>query len=87
MLLAALCGRRHLREIKVKSLVIGFCRCARCGFDNGKFNWHTYYKCEQCGCRKYIPTGKEEVREQKDNRKGGYDYSDDVLFTDVVSAD
>ena len=37
-----------------KSLVIGFCTCANCGYTDNKFNWHTFFKCPECGCRDYI---------------------------------
>lgn len=36
------------------SLVIGFCTCANCGWTSGKFNWHTYFKCPECGCKEYV---------------------------------
>ena len=48
---------------KTKSLIIGFCKCADCGWSSGKFNWHTYFKCENCGSKKYI-----KEREIKDER-------------------
>ena len=50
------------------SLVIGFCRCAYCGWTDGKFNWHTYFKCPECGSRQYIKE-KELFHEEKDNDK------------------
>lgn len=36
-----------------QSLIIGFCICANCGYTDGKFNWHTYFKCPECGCKEY----------------------------------
>ena len=36
------------------SLVIGFCKCKKCGWTDGKFNWHTYFVCPECKCREYI---------------------------------
>lgn len=38
----------------MESLVIGFCICKNCGWTSGRFNWHTYFKCPECGCREYI---------------------------------
>lgn len=44
-------------------LVIGFCVCKNCGWSSGKFNWHTYFKCPECGCEEYV----------KENIWGEYD--------------
>lgn len=52
---------------KPKSLVIGFCICAKCGWTDNKFNWHTYFKCPECGSSEYV---KEGFNEQKGNEKG-----------------
>lgn len=61
----------------MKSLVIGFCSCKNCGWTSGKFNWHTYFKCPECGCKEYIKECDcfEEVK--GDESKG----------TDISSAD
>lgn len=71
-------------EIATDSLIIGFCKCAECGYDNHKFNWHTYFKCDQCGSDKYI---KEEIfsNEEKGDRKTGNAESGNVLFTYSLS--
>ena len=46
-----------MKRKEYKSLVIGFCRCASCGWDNNKFNWHTYFQCPECGSNKYTKEG------------------------------
>ena len=50
------------KEKRIKSLVIGYCICANCGWTNNKFNWHTYFKCPECGCEKYV---KEDLWGEK----------------------
>ena len=54
------------------SLVIGFCRCKNCGWSNGKFNWHTYFKCPECGCREYEKGDGIIVRETKKGFGGAF---------------
>ena len=44
----------YVKVVVMESLIIGFCKCARCGWSSGNFNWHTYFKCENCGCKQYI---------------------------------
>ena len=71
-----------------KSLVIGFCKCANCGYTNNKFNWHTFFKCPECGCRDYI---KEdfyyEQNETKTDRENNNDMAYDFLLADGFSFD
>lgn len=43
-----------MEMILLESLVIGFCICRNCGWTSGKFNWHTYFRCPECGCKEYI---------------------------------
>lgn len=38
----------------MKSLVIGYCICAKCGWTNNKFNWHTSFNCPVCGSHNYV---------------------------------
>ena len=53
-----------------KSLVIGFCKCAKCGWTDNKFNWHTYFVCPECGSRDYTKW-LQDLEE-----KNGYDNTD-----------
>ncbi len=64
----------------MKSLVIGFCKCARCGWTNGKFNWHVLFKCPECGSYDYVNWRDpfeflEEKRRINRNDRIGNDYS------------
>ena len=56
---------------EIPSLVIGFCKCANCGWTDNKFNWHTYFKCPECGGREYV---KEnfwgELEPEEEERSG-----------------
>jgi len=50
---------------KYVSPIIGFCKCAKCGWGGGKyFNWHTYFKCPECGSKEYIHCGLKEIDEE-----------------------
>ena len=40
------------RSVRLLELVIGFCRCTKCG-GQFKYNWHTYYKCPICKGSQY----------------------------------
>ena len=56
-----------IKKGKLGSLVIGFCKCANCGWTDNKFNWHTQFKCPKCGCREYQKgDGLLEAEEWKD---------------------
>lgn len=52
----------------MNSLVIGYCICAKCGWTNNKFNWHTYFKCENCGSTEYV---KEDLWGETENQQDG----------------
>ena len=52
---------------KPKSLVIGFCICANCGWTDNKFNWHTYFKCPECGSNEYV---KEDIYASQGKTEG-----------------
>ena len=71
-----------------KSLVIGFCTCANCGYTDNKFNWHTVFKGPECGCRDYI---KEDFYcEQNETETAGENNNDmayDFLLADGFSFD
>lgn len=73
---------------KIKSLVIGFCKCANCGWTDNKFNWHTYFKCPECGCKEYVK--EDYLNEQIKTKSGGEIYdglSYDLLLADGFSFD
>lgn len=63
----------------MKSLVIGFCTCAKCGWTSGKFNWHTYFKCPECGCKEYIKEGScfDAENEDTDGKGTNFPGTDD----------
>ena len=69
-------------EKRYKSLVIGFCRCANCGWT--EFNWHTYFKCPNCGGTKYVKEKdpfydlepEEEAEPEQRSALGVADYVD-----------
>lgn len=63
------------KKRKYKSLIIGFCKCANCGWSDGKFNWHTYFKCPECGSKEYIHCGLKEMDEERD--RGEYELAED----------
>ena len=52
-----------------ESLIVGFCICAKCGWTNNKFNWHTFFKCPECGSSEYV---KENIwyEETEDEQRG-----------------
>lgn len=52
----------------MKSLIIGFCTCKKCGWTNNKFNWHTFFKCPECGSYEYVK-GDNEVHEKESDIK------------------
>lgn len=60
------------------SLVIGFCKCKKCGWTDGKFNWHTYFVCPECKCREYIKEADPFVKETEEgfNRDSIYGSDD-----------
>lgn len=55
-----------------KSLVIGFCKCKKCGWTDNKYNWHTFFRCPECGCREYIK-GVDLLAEGEKERSNGVD--------------
>ena len=55
-------GKNMTDGTKYKSFVIGFCKCANCGWTDGKFNWHTHFRCPQCKCEEYV---KEFINGEK----------------------
>lgn len=67
-----------------KSLVIGFCACAKCGWTDGKFNWHTFFKCPQCGCNEFIKEDYNVPKGNENTERIGMDNHDDVndIFPD-----
>lgn len=50
----------------MESLVIGFCICKKCGWSDNKFNWHTYFKCPECGCCEYVKEKPEHEKKESD---------------------
>lgn len=66
-------------------MMIGFCKCARCGWDNG-FNWHTYFICPECGSKEYIKedVGNEQIGTQN-IRESNDDFPHDIFYVDYVS--
>lgn len=72
----------------IKSLVVGFCTCANCGWTDNKFNWHTYFKCPECGCKEYVK--EDYFNEQIKSETVGEDNNDmayDLLLADGFSFD
>lgn len=39
----------------IKSIVLGFCKCKKCGKD--QFIWNSYFICRECGCKEYENSG------------------------------
>ena len=64
---------------QLKSLVIGFCRCAKCG-GNYKFNWHTYFKCPECKGNQFQKWGDPFNEEKNTNNNNGILDYDDSIF-------
>lgn len=63
---------------KTKSLVVGYCICKNCGWSNNKFNWHTYFKCPECGSIEYV---KPDLwGEYKDEPKPEEEFDDSDLL-------
>jgi len=73
---------------EIKSLVIGFCKCADCGWTNNKFNWHTYFTCPECGSHRYSKEGIYDVKGKEEMvGKISDGVSDGIFSPDGVSAD
>ncbi len=53
-----------------RSLVIGFCKCAKCGWTDNKYNWHTYFKCKNCGSVEYVKEDLWPEESENGNRQG-----------------
>lgn len=69
----------------LKSLVIGFCRCAKCG-GKYQFNWHTYFKCPGCKgnqFQKWEDPFNEEEHTSNNNRI----FSDDSYVSAIYSGE
>ena len=69
---------------KPKSVGIGFCICANCGWTDNKFNWHTYFKCPECGSNEYV---KEDYCAAKRSRMDSNDVPDGIFSYDNVLLD
>lgn len=73
-----------------KLLMIGFCKCAACGYTDNKFNWHTYFRCPECGCKEYVKediNGQTRFKSSDEENVGedGHDKSDDIFLVNYVS--
>lgn len=51
---------------KFESIVLGFCKCKRCGRE--RFVWNSYFACDNCGGNEYEKS-KVEV-EENENENG-----------------
>ena len=40
---------------KFKSIILGFCKCKRCGKE--RFIWNSYFICKNCGSKEYEWSG------------------------------
>ena len=71
------------------SLIIGFCSCAECGWTNGKFNWHTYFKCPVCGSKEFRKEFKNEAEwtEEEGSVFCGHDTAVSSSTVDDFSSD
>lgn len=50
---------------KYKSIILGFCKCKRCGKE--RFVWNSYFICNNCGFKEYEKSSnyvesKEEMK-------------------------
>ena len=74
-----------------KLLMIGFCKCAKCGYTDNKFNWHTYFICPECGCKEYVKEDlfNEQARfkssDEENVGENGDDKFDDIFLVNYVS--
>lgn len=65
-------------------LVLGFCRCVKCGFQ--KFYFNTNFICANCGNRTYIKTTlDEDLRNELSNRRSVNEKENDRAICDDVS--
>lgn len=46
----------------MKSIVLGFCKCKKCGAE--RFVWNSYYICKECNSREYEKSGIKNKDEQ-----------------------
>jgi len=61
----------------VGSLVIGYCICSQCGYTDNKFNWHTYFRCPNCGSTHYVKPdlwGENNEEESAKMEIGSFSY-------------
>ena len=67
-----------------ESMIIGYCKCAKCGWTDGKFNWHVLFKCPNCGCREYKKWRsiiEDEQEMETESERAITDATDDHCFT------